>query len=406
MRDDISIESSSSVEDKAVAGTFQQTARAATVGAPSGTDYSKFTTESLGRCTDQLHGICNAALAELFSVVCELERRNDFLADGAKDAAGWLQVRLGLPYSTAAQWAEVALGLEGLPCLRKAFASGLLSLEKVAAAIPLATPETDEQVTREARTMSLAALKLAVRRRKEVDGDEEARAHRKRRVWWTWRDGGTRLHLQADLTAEQGARLTAALERTAARLPSVDPDGRATMAQRRADALSALASVQIAADNDPDRATFVVHVDLETLRAGVGNGGWTEEGAVLSVETVSKLLCDARLKALVEDADGKPLGVGRTMRTAPGWMRQAARSRDLTCCFPGCERTDFLVPHHLKEWSKGGPTDLDNLPLGCPTHHPLSTGKTGRSKAVLREVSFSSVPRARSEMGLRLSTTT
>lgn len=337
---------------------------------PGGPNYSKFSTESLGRCADQLHGIQNAALAELFSVVSELDRRNEFASDGAKDAAGWLQVRFGLPYSTAARWAEVAKGLEDLPHLRQAFASGLLCFDKVAAAIAIATPETDEQVTLEARTMTVAALIAAARRQRETDPDREVRARQRRYVWWTWRDDGTSLHLRADLTAEQGSRVTAALERIAMQLPQVDADGRLTMAQRRADALAALASAQIANDNDPDRATFVAHVDLETLRTGIGSG-WTEEGALLSAETIGRLLCDARLKILVEDERGKPLGVGRTMRTAPRWMRQAAKTRDLTCCFPGCDATLFLTPHHMKEWGKGGATDLENLPLLCPAHHRL-----------------------------------
>jgi hypothetical protein len=341
---------------------------------PSHADYSRFSTESLSHAADQLHGIQNAALAELFAVVRELHTRNAFAADGAKDAAGWLQVRFGLPYRTAARWAEVALALEELPHLREAFAEGLLCLDKVAAATKFATPETDEQIAREARKMTVTALENAARRQKEVGPDQEARVRRNRKVWWTWRDGGTRFHLEADTTAEQGARIAAALERTAAGLPHMDQDGPVSMAQRRADALSALASVQIAEDSDQDRATVVVHVDLETLRTGIGSG-WSEEGALLSSETVDKLLCDSRLKALIEDDRGKPLGVGRAMRTPPRWMRQALKTRDLTCCFPGCDCTLFLTPHHNRTWTKErGPTDPENLPMLCPVHHRLVHG--------------------------------
>lgn len=76
----------------------------------SGIDYSDCSSESLAPGVDQLHGIHNSTLAEIFAIVRELHRRNVFLSDGAKDAAGWLQLRLGLPYRTAARWAEVALG--------------------------------------------------------------------------------------------------------------------------------------------------------------------------------------------------------------------------------------------------------------------------------------------------------
>ncbi len=339
--------------------------------APSGTDYSGFDSDSLGRCVDKLHGISNAAVAEIFAIVCELDRRGEFASHGAKDAASWLHLRLGISYATAARWAEVALGLKDLLHLRQAFASGRLSLDKLPAAIELATPESDSWVAQEAIRLSIRALEVAARRRREVTAEEEKEARRRRRVWWAWTNGGTMLLLSARLTAEQGARVTAALERTATRLDSVDDAGVVSMAQRRADALAQLASVQIASDADQDRATMMVHVDFDTLRNGIGSG-WTEDGALLSAETVSKLLCDSRLKALVEDENGKPLGVGRTMRHAPRWMRHALRVRDVTCCFPGCDRTDFLVPHHKDEWEKHlGPTDPDNLPLACPTHHRL-----------------------------------
>jgi hypothetical protein len=43
--------------------------------------------------------------------------------------------------------------------------------------------------------------------------------------------------------------------------------------------------------------------------------------------------------------------------------------RDQMCRFPGCARTRHLKAHHILPWSRGGPTDLDNLILLCQTHH-------------------------------------
>jgi Domain of unknown function (DUF222) len=343
---------------------------------PSSKDgYGRYTTAELDRCSDQLFGVHNAALAELFAIVRERSARDEFIADGAKDAAGWLQLRYGLPYPTAMRWAETALALGDLPYLNEAFSSGRICFDKVSVAVEIATPETDAQVADEAARLTVTALRTIARRQREVTPHEEAQAREKRCLWWSWTNGGTMLNLKARLTAEQGARVTAALERTAKQQPTHDQDGPISLTQRRADALDRLAALQISEDADPDRATMMIHVDIETLRTGVGSA-WTEEGALLSAETVEKLLCDSRLKALVEDADGKPLGVGRAMRHAPRWMRHAAKVRDKTCCFPGCDNTQFLVPHHLKWWTKDrGPTDLENLPLLCPTHHGLVHSK-------------------------------
>jgi hypothetical protein len=119
-----------------------------------------------------------------------------------------------------------------------------------------------------------------------------------------------------------------AWERVADQLPSVpvgdDPPGRDA---RRADALVALASVRIAHDADPDRATVVVHVPVEVLTSpgargdggkdGLGDDGpgcGLEGGGVIHAETARRLACTARIETVVEDPAGRIVGLGRTSR--------------------------------------------------------------------------------------------
>jgi len=47
------------------------------------------------------------------------------------------------------------------------------------------------------------------------------------------------------------------------------------------------------------------------------------------------------------------------------------RARDENCRFPGCTRQYYIDGHHIKHWSKGGKTSLDNLVLLCRHHHRL-----------------------------------
>ncbi|MGI8775210.1 MAG: DUF222 domain-containing protein, partial [Actinomycetota bacterium] len=325
----------------------------------------------LDRAGDQLHGIHNATLTELFSIGVEKERRGLLSQDGARDLAGWFTLRFGLSYRTAAKWAELATGLKGLPHLRDAFASGEVSLDKALAAVRFATPESDEMVATQIRHMNAAQVELTARRSKTPTETDEKESRSKRKVSWRWSDGGTMLNLHARLTAEQGAKITAALERAAAQMPRRDDEDDLSLGQRMADGLAALASVQIASDSDPDRANVLVHVDLETLRSGRG-AAWTEDGAMFGSHTLGVILCDARLQALIEDENGKPLGLGRTSRATPVWMRRAVKARDKCCRFPGCGRIDFLTPHHIDEWIRDeGPTNPDNLVMLCPFHHAL-----------------------------------
>ena len=66
------------------------------------------------------------------------------------------------------------------------------------------------------------------------------------------------------------------MERMAARVPEMpeeDATARCSRA-RRADALVALCSARIASDPDPDRATVVVHAQLEGLVNGSAAPSW------------------------------------------------------------------------------------------------------------------------------------
>jgi hypothetical protein len=129
-----------------------------------------------------------------------------------------------------------------------------------------------------------------------------------------------------------------------------------------------LSGTHIATDQDPDRATVIVHTYLDTLRGGTGVGE-TEDGAVFSSDVMRRLVCDSRIQLLIEDADGTPLGYGRTRRTAPPALRRVLVERDRVCCWPGCGRSDFLQSHHRIQWPDGGSTDASEMEMFCPVHH-------------------------------------
>jgi len=114
---------------------------------------------------------------------------------------------------------------------------------------------------------------------------------------------------------------------------------------------------------------IVVHVDEHDLvRAREGAAGILDDGTRLERASTARLLCDAALVPVVEDAAGAPLDVGRRTRVIPAALRRALRLRDRGCRFPGCthQRTDG---HHVVPWSRGGPTALGNLLSLCRRHH-------------------------------------
>jgi hypothetical protein len=162
-----------------------------------------------------------------------------------------------------------------------------------------------------------------------------------------------------------------ALERLAEKIPVMPGEEEPCHVDaRRADALVALCSARIGDDADPDRATVVVHAQLDGILSG--NGGCELEGGpAIHPETARRLLCEGRVQAVVEDGSGEPVGLGRMTREPSAWMIRHLRYRDKECRFPGCGARRFTVAHHIRWWEKGGPTDLDNLLLVCTFHHKL-----------------------------------
>ncbi|HEY6792652.1 MAG TPA: DUF222 domain-containing protein, partial [Trebonia sp.] len=94
-----------------------------------------------------------------------------------------------------------------------------------------------------------------------------------------------------------------------------------------------------------------------------------EDGPAISPSALQLIGCNATISAMVHDAGGTVLAVGRRTRTPPPALRRAVRERDrYRCRFSGCEsrKTDL---HHVRYWSNGGPTTLANLISLCRRHH-------------------------------------
>jgi Domain of unknown function (DUF222) len=322
-------------------------------------------------------GAVASAQRRLFSSIAECDRREVWRKDGCRDMGQWVSGRVGISNWAAARWVHAAHALECLPGIAAAFERGTLSLDKVVELARFATAETEDDLMRWARRVSVACIrrKADLANRPSVEDVTETDRSRYLRHWWF--DDGKRLGLEGSWPADQGAVIQKALDRLAERVPSMpqepgrepDPfdDGVDT---RRADALLLLASGTIAKDPDPDRATVVVHADIGTLNRDEG-GCYIEDGPVVHPEVARRLACDARLEVVLHDNDGHAVGIGRASRTPPRWLVRQLKHRDGRCTFPGCDFKRFLHPHHIKYWIPDGETNLDNLILVCTFHHKL-----------------------------------
>jgi hypothetical protein len=356
--------------------------------------------------TDMLrvaHRLELAAAVLQARLVQEADTRGIPAAGGHRSTAGWLRRLLVLDPQPARELADHATVLAGQPGVQQAVLDGRVDLRQAAviaatvAAVPDDLGDLDVSVAdtgRIARQAEQALIDMAGRfpayqlRRigerilahvaphlseqaeQAALGRQEARAHRCRGVTLSLPVDG-QVRLSGVLGAEDAATVHAALH------PLCTPvaDDTRSAAQRRADALVEVCRLSLRTGQLPDdggeppQVTVTVAYDPITRALGAAT---TDTGQRLSAETVRRMACDARILPVVLGGDGQILNTGRTRRLATGALRRALHVRDRGCAFPDCDRpARWTDAHHIRAWTDGGPTDLDNLVLLCRHHHRL-----------------------------------
>lgn len=344
--------------------------------------------------------ISKARRAQL-RAIREFDLREAWAHDGARHMGQWLAAHLGITVSEGLRRTTAAHALEDLPMLSDALERGVLSLEKTCQLARYLEPDSEADEIRWAQKARFDHIKRKadVANRPTLDDVRGAEAARYLNLWECDELGN--LGIDGRLPAAEGALFKKAIERAAATVPTM-PDEEPDPDRHKADALLALtiggagpargatrandpdpgaaeaedavadadASDDAAHDIDPDRATVVVHVDLEAL-IDRDRGAEIVGGPVIAPEIASELLCDCRLQVVVNDALDRAVGIGHESRIVPRWLRRQLKKRDRGCTFPGCSEKFYLDAHHIIWWEHGGPTQLDNLTMVCHYHHKL-----------------------------------
>ena len=319
---------------------------------------------------DAEHASIAAAQRRMLRLIAKADRRKSWVDVGARDTAHWLSIRYGVSYWKAQRWVAAAHALESLPHVSDALASGELHMDKAVELTRFATPQTESRLLIWAGGVSCGAIRrkadVATRRTRDDLVDVE----RSRSLTWTF-DEGRRFGLQGELQSAQGAVVAKTLDRLASDLPVMpDEDGPAGTEARRADALVALCSTGNRPEDEPDRATVIVHARMDGVDGELGECE-IEDGPAIDADAARRLACNARRQTVVEDESGLPVRLGRMTREPPAWMVRHLKYRDGECRFPGCGSKRYTQAHHIVWWERGGRTDLENLVLVCTFHHRL-----------------------------------
>lgn len=319
---------------------------------------------------DQCYGLMVAAERRFVEGVRLFDAQGSYREDGARSMVDWLTERYSMSRMRAHGFVTVARGLGDLPELAAAYESGDVSLDQLRPIVGVADSDNEKALASEMPGWSEAQCRQVARRMRAVELAERNDVHRSRFLRWFHRDD--RFTLRGQLSLEDGAVVEQVLMTIASGAPKDPETGLYDPFERRAaDAFVQVCSNALADEQakGADVPSVVCHVDAATLAGLEGAAEIGDSFQPIPGETARRLMCDCRFQMVKENENGEVIGLGRTTRIVPRWLRRSLHRRDGGCRFPGCPRQSWVDRHHIQHWSKGGATDPHNLLELCRYHH-------------------------------------
>jgi hypothetical protein len=347
--------------------------------------------DELVAALDEAHALRLEVEAVALRLIRQIEKEKTAAAS-ASSAAVWYRNRHRISIRSAHRWVKVAKRIDAAPdVVGVGVASGAVNLdqadvvtwalaripgevgvdirEQAAAEMVRLCAELDPEQLRLVGVRILAYVAPEVADELDRKAAERAEAQALRERYFTMTPDGVGVKLRGRLTPEGAAIVQAAIDPLCSPVTGDDRSAE----QCRADALVDVCRLVLATtelpDNGGDRPQVFVGVDFDVMRRELGLGTLPNGGRV-PPETVRRMACAAGLIPVTLNSRGQPLDIGRQTRIVPASIRRALLIRDRGCAFPGCDRdARWADAHHIKHWSHGGPTSLENLVLLCTYHH-------------------------------------
>lgn len=308
-------------------------------------------------------GQLNALHAQLVDLVAEARDTDAWAGLGIRSLTHWLTWKAGVTNERANALVRLADAQRTHPCLSRLFADGELTVDQAAIAVK-APAYADARVAEMAPLATVNQIRTIVRCAQPVvppaDDPPAAPADPPTDSVTAWTSDDGRYHLRADLAADLGHILEAALAAARVRIRQ-DRGTRATLA----DALVDIARRSLAGETPARRQRVRINLFLDPtapVPATWPDGTWLPDAIR------NHLTCDALLSP-VFTTDGRPVSVGRTQRTVPARTHRLVLHRDRSCRVPWCGARRHLDVHHVVHWLAGGRTDIDNLVTLCSSCH-------------------------------------
>lgn len=359
----------------------------------------------LGEVLAELAGLRNQLDAVDVAIVHKARASTEWAADGSRSLNAWVQRASSCTKALAGRKIAASKVLMCTPQLAEAFRAGNTSLEHVATVAAVIQPGHREdrvgdvdpifaelsvqagpgQLRKAATSWANRVDEVAVAN-EYADLSEAAYLHVSPILNGMVRIDGL-------LDPETGQVLADALKATRERLhgdhlPRGDEWGsdsggnswsfdRRPVSQQNASALRHLLGLALnsgSVANGPSGlpVTLFVTTTLESLTAQLDAAQCIPPELVgtgpIPAAVARRLACDAEVIPAVLDGQSRILDLGAAKRTIPKYLRVAVTARDQHCRFGDCEHPIEEI-HHVKFWSHGGATSLENLAGLCRAHH-------------------------------------
>jgi hypothetical protein len=329
-----------------------------------------------------LQGLTNAIDAEKVELVAEVAEHEDFKGEGCSSVKNWLRDQLHLDSGDASQLVRSARTLRDMPGLSDLARAGAVSLDHVDA-FTFAARRIDPMVVEKCLPALLltAATAAPVETREAVKKIRDA-AHPDD-LDEAWIKGMSKHDIKVSVVGDgvavtgflpfdTGTKLKTLLQSLSA--PTCAEDDRPVNV-RRVTALDHLLSSVLESGLPQDKGVRP-HVDLtvdlhQLTRDPEQTTGTLAGFGTIGPAQLQQMLCDADLTPILTAGKHAVLDVGRTHRLATPSQRKAVVARqEGRCAGVGCHGPVVHV-HHIRYWSEGGTTDLQNLIGLCPRCHAL-----------------------------------
>jgi hypothetical protein len=315
----------------------------------------------------------------LVRLVAALDRSGEWALDGARTCAHWIAAALDIEVCTAREWLRVGHALTELEVVDRAFADGRLSYSKVRTLTRVTTVDNQSELCALAETVPagrLAHTLAAWLTRHEAPEQTERRQRDARAMSRRLEPDGT-ITTTVRLPPASDAALWAAVDTQMLQDRPTAPNS-TTRTQGGSDASADASSprpVRVWPSLRQQRADALIalvtgggaRVITEIVLHVRADGCTLDDGTPITGTVVERLASQAFLRALIHDAESRPINASGRQRHPTARQRRVVHERDRTCV--DCGTSELLEYDHDPPYETTGRTVIEELRLRCIICH-------------------------------------